>query len=106
MHPFIKVINDAEIPSVLLGTDGAFGDLSVEKIQDIIHRTKEPSQVLTSMMELARNQGEMDNQTAIYILSEGKREDKENGDMVSYYFPEENRVTVEESPEKTREIIR
>lgn len=101
VHPFITTMNDAGIQSMILGTDGAFGDLSEEKMNDIMKRTKDSSQVITRILEFARNQGEMDNQTAIYVLSEEKKE-KKNGNAFFSFLPEDNKGMVVESTEETK----
>lgn len=81
-EPYCCSMEANHITSILMGTDGAFGDLTPGQIEKIMTDTKKKDSVLQAVMELARNMGETDNQTGIYIRCQ-------NEEMISPYLQSE-----------------
>lgn len=72
VHPYWIRISDDKADSLLLGSDGAFGDLSESQIESIFNQQKMPQDLLKDLFEQARNGGEEDNQTAVLFVDENK----------------------------------
>ncbi len=74
VKPFIRMMKDTEADCLLLGTDGAFGDLSAKQIEGLISGTVRRQQLIQDLFDAARNAGEEDNQTAIYYIRDKKKD--------------------------------
>ena len=75
VHPCCVRISDNDLDSLLIGSDGAFGDLSDKQIEQIFNQPKEPQNLLQDLFEQARNGGEEDNQTAVLYIEDKKMEE-------------------------------
>lgn len=74
VHPHCVTLDVRDVDALLLGTDGAFGDLTMEEIHDTVCLEPDPRTVIRSLFEHAREYGEEDNQTAIlYLPHAGER---------------------------------
>lgn len=73
VHPYITMVGEEEVNAILMGSDGAFGGLTMQRMEQIYLQTKDNSQILTRILEECRNIGETDNQTAFLILQEEPR---------------------------------
>ncbi|MDO4976196.1 MAG: protein phosphatase 2C domain-containing protein [Eubacteriales bacterium] len=100
VKPYVRILDDRQIQAVLLGSDGAFGDLSMNKMENILLQFPRQSKALSLLLEYAREQGENDNQTAFLIVPPEKEEHFEEAeDLVEEGFlckEGENYVAVEE----------
>ena len=67
VSPHCVCLPDREIRMLLLGSDGAFGNLSEKKLEEILRQYEGSSQALSMILQAARDDGETDNQTAILI---------------------------------------
>ena len=72
IHPHCMVLDGREVDGILLGSDGAFGNLTPEQMEEIL-RSEEPARALPRLLEAAREGGEKDNQTAFLILPHRKQ---------------------------------
>ena len=72
VNPYCIRLNDDQLDSLILGSDGAFGDLSLEQIEEILNQQKDPQEILKDLFEQARNGGEEDNQTAVLYVRDKK----------------------------------
>ncbi len=70
------ILPKSEVDAILIGSDGAFGDLTKEEIQDVVNQAEKPQQVIRNLFDRSREKGEEDNQTAIFYLLEKKRTEK------------------------------
>ncbi|MCI6858664.1 MAG: hypothetical protein MR867_05170, partial [Eubacterium sp.] len=76
-RPYCKVIPDEGIDALIIGSDGAFGSLSVAEIAQCFLSEKKPQDMIQRLLDKAREKGEEDNQTVIlYIPGTNKREKK------------------------------
>ena len=66
--PFSTVLPARDIDGILVGSDGAFGDLTIEEIMAAVTESKRPQKVINKIFEKARESGEEDNQTAVLYL--------------------------------------
>lgn len=62
---------------LLIGSDGAFGNLSLKEIEQIVNAQEPSQQMLTELFERAEASGEEDNQTAILFVEEKKTDSEE-----------------------------
>lgn len=84
--PYCSVFQAEEADGILMGSDGAFGDLTLEEIQSVLCNCERPQKVIGRIFEKAREAGEEDNQTAILLPQEGKRKEEKrsrNGNRIS-----------------------
>lgn len=72
VHPYCIRLNEEKLDSLLLGSDGAFGDLSFNQIEMILNEQRDPQDILKELFEQARLGGEEDNQTAVLYLGDKK----------------------------------
>lgn len=100
VEPYVRILDDRQIQAVLLGSDGAFGDLSMNKMENLLLQFEGQSKALSLLLEYAREQGENDNQTAFLIVPPKKEVSYEEVDTLpeeGFLCKEgENYVTVEE----------
>ncbi len=75
--PYVTVMPFMPGDKVMIGSDGAFGNLIDDKIFHIIQMcSEEESRVIRHIMDISRENGEEDNQTLIYYLQEEREEEK------------------------------
>lgn len=72
VHPYCIRLNEEKLDSLLLGSDGAFGNLSLNQIETILYEQRDPQDMLRELFEQARFSGEDDNQTAVLYLGDKK----------------------------------
>ncbi|MBQ9157310.1 MAG: serine/threonine-protein phosphatase [Eubacterium sp.] len=68
--PHITRLSDEEVDLLLIGSDGAFGDLDRDQITEILSGEKEKQDILGRLFERAREGGEEDNQTAVMFCTD------------------------------------
>ena len=83
-RPYCTTLEAEKTDGILLGSDGAFGDLSTEEIASVFHENVRPQKVIGQIFEKAREAGEEDNQTAIFYL---KKENMEKKKEKEFCFP-------------------
>lgn len=71
-HAHCQVVSADAVDAVLVGSDGAFGDLLPVEIAQIFHAADKPQHVLGTLFARAREGGEEDNQTAILYVKKRK----------------------------------
>ena len=76
-HPYCTVLPSRDIDGILAGSDGAFGDLTIEELVSAISSCKRPQEVIRQIFEKSRAAGEEDNQTAVFYLMREKEGNKE-----------------------------
>lgn len=76
--PYCRTFSADEADGILMGSDGAFGDLSMDMLESIFHDCERPQKVIGRIFESAREAGEEDNQTAIFYLKKEKQ--KQSGE--------------------------
>ena len=79
--PYCSVFRAEEADGILMGSDGAFGDLTLEEIQSVLCSCERPQKVIGRIFEKAREAGEEDNQTAIFYLKKEKEKKKKEVEM-------------------------
>ena len=67
-RPHLVCLEGDQVQCVLMGSDGAFGNIRQGHLEKMIKDKKEKSQILSAILEYARNLGENDNQTAFLIF--------------------------------------
>ena len=72
IHPGLSVLEEDRADAVIMGSDGLFGDLRTDRMEEIL-RDRDRSRILTSLMEAAREGGETDNQTGFLIYPPGRQ---------------------------------
>lgn len=77
VHPFCRRFPEDTVDYILMGSDGAFGNLSIEEIEQILNRQNPSQQMLQELFEQAKISGEEDNQTAILFV----KEEEKNSEM-------------------------
>ncbi len=77
VHPHVTAMTDSQVEAVLMGSDGAFGDLSLGKMEKMILHQYGDSKLLGQLLEKVRDTGESDNQTAILIFNPQNKMDHE-----------------------------
>ena len=65
--PYSFCLDAKKVDLVLMGTDGAFGDMTREQMEGILCQDQKTDKVLSDLLQFARNLGETDNQTAMLI---------------------------------------
>ncbi len=94
--PHIKEMPQDAVDGILMGSDGALGLLSREKIEELLLFEGASEETLRKILEQARIAGEDDNQTLLYYAQE---EPRRQGDYAGELFPdprEEDAGTQEE----------
>ncbi len=74
--PYCQSFSAEEINGILMGSDGAFGDLRLEEMESILQVCERPQKVIGQIFEAARGAGEEDNQTAILYVRQEKEKKK------------------------------
>lgn len=77
-HPYCTVLPSRDIDGILAGSDGAFGDLTIEELVSAVSACKRPQEVIRQIFEKSRAAGEEDNQTAVFYVMREKEGKKEN----------------------------
>ena len=77
-HPYCTVLPSRDIDGILVGSDGAFGDLTIEELVSAVSACKRPQEVIRQIFEKSRAAGEEDNQTAVFYVMREKEGKKEN----------------------------
>lgn len=77
-HPYCTIFPSRDIDGILAGSDGAFGDLTIEELVSAISSCKRPQEVIRQIFERSRAAGEEDNQTAVFYLMREREGKKEN----------------------------
>lgn len=96
-QPYCSTFSAEEFDGILVGSDGAFGDLSTDEIAAVIAECERPQKVVGQIFERARTSGEEDNQTAVFYLMKKKEKKKKEGEL---QFPKtELRDTVKKKEE-------
>lgn len=80
-HPYCNIFSAEEFDGILVGSDGAFGDLETNEIASIISECERPQRVVGQIFERARASGEEDNQTAVFYLMQKKEKKKKEGEL-------------------------
>ena len=70
VHPCCVWLPQEAADLILMGSDGAFGNLSMEEIKQILNAGRPSQQMLTELFDQAKASGEDDNQTAIIFVRE------------------------------------
>lgn len=70
VHPCCVRLPQEAADLILMGSDGAFGNLSMEEIKQILNAGRPSQQMLTELFDQAKASGEDDNQTAIIFVRE------------------------------------
>ena len=70
VHPCCIRLPQEAADLILMGSDGAFGNLSMTQIEQIVGGQRPSQQMLTELFEQAKASGEDDNQTAIVFVRE------------------------------------
>lgn len=70
VHPHCVLLHEDAVDGILMGSDGAFGNLSLNDMEHILNSTRAPGQMLKDLFAQARAAGEEDNQTAILFLGQ------------------------------------
>lgn len=85
VSPHIRVMEDRDMDFLLLGTDGAFGNLSAGQIRDLIEANHSRERFLAELFGAARSGGEEDNQTAILFTPDpGKKASHTRERQINY----------------------
>lgn len=76
-NPYVIVLPFLPGDKILIGSDGAFGNLIDDKIFHILQMySEEENRMIRHIMDLSRENGEEDNQTLIYYSEEEREDDK------------------------------
>ena len=67
-RPHLVCLEGDQVQCVLMGSDGAFGNIRQGHLEKMIKDKRDKSQILSTILEYARNLGENDNQTAFLIF--------------------------------------
>lgn len=70
VHPYCARLPQDAADAILLGSDGAFGNLSMDAIERILNGGQASQQMLSDLFAHAKATGEDDNQTAILYVKE------------------------------------
>ncbi len=89
VHPHISVLSDSQVEAVLMGSDGAFGDMSLTKLEKMMNLHYGDPKLLSEILERARDLGESDNQTAFLIFNPQNQAIEEEEDIVKNDVNEE-----------------
>lgn len=81
VHPFFLRLPQDAVDMILIGSDGAFGNLSMTQIEAILNGQRPSRQMLTELFAQSRASGEDDNQTAILFVDEKSEEELLQTDM-------------------------
>lgn len=76
VHPHYLRLPDTALDSLIIGSDGAFGNLGMTEIENILNTRQAPGQMIKELFEQARASGEEDNQTAILYVMERPSEEE------------------------------
>lgn len=79
--PYCRLFPAEEIDGILMGSDGAFGDLTKAEIETICCDCERPQRVIGQIFESARESGEEDNQTAILYVNQEKEKNKKESEV-------------------------
>ena len=79
--PYCRLFPAEEIDGILMGSDGAFGDLTKAEIETIFCDCERPQRVIGQIFESARESGEEDNQTAILYVNQEKEKNKKESEV-------------------------
>ena len=79
--PYCKSFLAEEVDGILMGSDGAFGDLSLEEMETTLSKCERPRKVIGHIFEAARGAGEEDNQTAILYVRQAEVKKKSEGEI-------------------------
>lgn len=93
-HPYCHTFSAEEIEAILVGSDGAFGDLNRNEIASVLAECARPQEVIGQIFEMARASGEEDNQTAVFYLMQKK---KKEGEL---QFPKTSLKNIEQTEEE------
>lgn len=72
VHPCCVRLPQESLDVLLIGSDGAFGNLSLKEIEQILNEQTPSQQMILELFERANASGEDDNQTAILFVEEKK----------------------------------
>lgn len=70
VDPYVIVINKEDMDGLIIGSDGAFGNLDIPALEDVFGRVMIRQDILKELFGRARDLGEDDNQTAILYLKD------------------------------------
>lgn len=70
VHPYFARLPQEAVDVILLGSDGAFGNLSMDEIERIMNGERASRQMLLDLFAHAKATGEDDNQTAILYMKD------------------------------------
>lgn len=80
-HPYCTAFPSTDADGILAGSDGAFGDLTLEELISAIAECKRPQEIIRQVFEKARAAGEEDNQTAVFYLIREKEQKKKESEI-------------------------
>ncbi|MCD8018171.1 MAG: serine/threonine-protein phosphatase [Clostridiales bacterium] len=86
IHPHFRRVTEGEIDAILMGSDGAFGNLSMKGIENILNSRKMSQQTLKELFEQARATGEEDNQTAVLYVGDKKKPEDFEEEINTEFF--------------------
>ena len=72
VHPCCNRLPQEAADLIIMGSDGAFGNLSMKEIERVLNEQRPSQRMITELFEQARMSGEDDNQTAIAFVREEK----------------------------------
>lgn len=70
VNPYVSCVRDLEVSQVLMGSDGAFGNLKFSQLEEFVLSKRPGENYITSLFGAARESGETDNQTALLYIKE------------------------------------
>lgn len=70
VYPAVTLCKDKDMQGLILGTDGAFGNLTLKELEEVLCRGDRPQDMIKELFEKAKASGEEDNQTAILYMEE------------------------------------
>ena len=88
VEPHVVRVADRQLQCLLIGSDGAFGNIDEERLKNILEAgLAEPDNLIKTLFFHARESGEEDNQTAVLYVKEEKKE-PEDVKTVSAFAPD------------------
>lgn len=70
VEAYVTMINKDDMDGLIIGSDGAFGNLDIPALEDVFARVMIRQEILKELFGRARDLGEDDNQTAILYLKD------------------------------------
>lgn len=102
VSPFVLTLKEEEADCFLLGTDGAFGSLDTDQIGRLILDNPNRQKLLFNIFEASRNDGEEDNQTAVFYEKKPKRMESFGASLFGRQGRKEDGVRISTANEEER----